>query len=52
MERCYRKLFAANIPYFFRLSSCEPQWSRYEQNVLQVSLDKAIALLRAASLVN
>lgn len=52
MERCYRKLFAANIPYFFGLSSFEPQWSRYELNVLRVSLDKAIAILRAASLVN
>ena len=52
MERCYRKLFAANVPYFFGLSSFEPQWSRYELNVLRVSLDRAIALLRAASLVN
>lgn len=52
MERCYRKLFAANIPYFFGLSSFEPQWSRYELIVLRVSLDRAIAILRDASLVN
>lgn len=50
MERCYRKLFAANVPYFFGLSSFEPR-CRYEFNVLRVSLDKAIAVLRAASLV-
>ena len=48
MERCYRKLFAANVPYFFGLSSYEPKWSRYEMNVLRVSLDKAIAILRVA----
>ena len=45
-ERCYRKLFAANVPWFFELTDYLPRWSANELRCIREVLNNAVHLLR------
>jgi hypothetical protein len=46
VDACYRKLFAANVPYFFGLESYRPQWSAHQLAVLRRVLGEAVHVVR------
>ena len=48
-NRCYDKLFAANVPFFFDLESYRPQWTPLQLRVLRRVLGSACHVIRAAS---
>ena len=45
-ERCYRKLFAANVPWFFELTDYQPRWLANEMRCIREVLNNAVHLLR------
>jgi hypothetical protein len=48
-ERCYRKLFAANVPWFFKLPDFQPRWLANELRCIREVLNNAVHLLRTES---
>lgn len=48
-NRCYDKLFAANVPYFFVLESYRPQWTPRQLRVLRRVLGSACHVIRSAA---
>lgn len=47
-NRCYDKLFAANVPSFFDLESYRPQWTPRQLQVLRRVLSSACHVIRSA----
>jgi hypothetical protein len=45
-QRCYRKLFAANVPWFFDLTEYQPRWLANELRCIREVLNEAVHLLR------
>jgi hypothetical protein len=47
-EACYRKLFAANVPWFFELAEYRPVWRPRQLTVLRRVLASGVHVLRAS----
>jgi hypothetical protein len=47
-DRCYRKLFAANVPYAFDLPSYRPRWLASELRCIRQVLNSGVHLLRTS----
>lgn len=45
-DRCYRKLFAANVPWVFQLPDYRPRWLANELRCIREVLNSAVHLLR------
>jgi len=45
-DRCYDKLFAANVPWFFDLERHRPVWSPVQVNAVRAVLGQAVHVLR------
>jgi hypothetical protein len=45
-DRCYDKLFAANVPWFFSLETYRPVWSPAQLKELRTILNRAVHVLR------
>ncbi|MEV4535755.1 hypothetical protein AB0J82_18205 [Asanoa sp. NPDC049518] len=48
-DACYDKLFAASVPWVFKLDSYSPTWSPRQLRVLRQVLSRAVYLLRATT---
>ncbi|RBY86738.1 hypothetical protein DQ244_18915 [Blastococcus sp. TBT05-19] len=46
-DRCYRKLFAANVPWVFELEAYRPRWLAAELRCVRTVLGRAVHVLRS-----